>query len=129
MKHQLRDASRYTLCVWLLCLALCAPGFSSAASATSFPQDGSQKQTAPPASSSAVSSDAKKPSDTPPSEAADPRQTQILADTQKLLKLSQELKTEVAKSSKDTLSLTVVKKAEEIEKLAKTLKEEMGKAH
>lgn len=60
---------------------------------------------------------------------ADPRQAQIVADTQKLVKLSQELKAEVAKSNKDTLSLTVIKKAEEVEKLAKTLKEELNKAH
>lgn len=59
----------------------------------------------------------------------DPRQAQILADTQKLLKLSQELKAEVAKSNKDTLSLAVIKKAEEVEKLAKTLKEELSKSH
>ena len=58
----------------------------------------------------------------------DPHQAQIIADTQKLLKLSQELKAEVAKSNKDTLSLTVIKKAEEVEKLAKTLKEELSKS-
>jgi hypothetical protein len=39
--------------------------------------------------------------------------------------LSQELKAEVAKSNKDTLSLAVVKKAAEVEKLAKSLKERM----
>ena len=59
----------------------------------------------------------------------DPHQAQIIADTQKLLKLSQELKAEVAKSNKDTLSLTVIKKAEEVEKLAKTLKDELNKSH
>ena len=46
-------------------------------------------------------------------------------DTDKLLKLSTELKAYVDKSSKDTLSLDVVKKAEEIEKLAKSVKEKM----
>jgi hypothetical protein len=53
------------------------------------------------------------------------RQAQLVADTNKLLELSQELKAEVAKSSKDTLSLAVVKKAAEVEKLAKSLKERM----
>jgi hypothetical protein len=57
----------------------------------------------------------------------DARQAQINADTQKLVKLSQELKTEVDKSNKDTLSLAVIKKAEEVEKLAKSLKEEISK--
>jgi hypothetical protein len=57
----------------------------------------------------------------------DPRQAQLMADTQKLLKLSQELKAEVAKTNKDTLSIAVIKKAEEVEKLAKSIKEEIGK--
>ena len=53
------------------------------------------------------------------------RQAQLVADTNKLLELSQELKAEVAKSKKDTLSVAVIKKAEEVEKLAKSLKERM----
>ena len=87
----------------------------------------------PPATQSSPSSDAKKADDAAPAPAkpavTDPHQAQILADTQKLLKLSQELKAEVAKSNKDTLSLSVIKKAEEVEKLAKTLKEELSKSH
>jgi len=78
-------------------------------------------------------SDTKKAPDAPasptPPAVTDPRQAQIIADTQKLVKLSEELKAEVAKSTKDTLSLTVIKKAEEVEKQAKTLKEELNKAH
>jgi hypothetical protein len=58
----------------------------------------------------------------------DPRQAQLLADTQKLYQLTQELKAEVAKSNKDTLSIAVIKKAEEVEKLAKSLKERMKAA-
>jgi type VI protein secretion system component VasF len=50
------------------------------------------------------------------------RQQQIQADAAKLLQLSQELKAEVDKSNKNELSLSVVKKAEEIEKLAKAVK-------
>ncbi len=53
------------------------------------------------------------------------RQQQIVKDTDKLLALATELKAEVDKSSKDTLSVSVVKKAEEIEKLAKMVKEKM----
>jgi len=59
--------------------------------------------------------------------AADPAQAQLLADSEKLVKLSQELKTEVGKSTKDTLSVTVIKKAEEVEALAKSLRERMNK--
>jgi hypothetical protein len=88
---------------------------------------------APPSPAASIQSDAKKPPETPaPATQAvvvtDPRQAQIIADSQKLLKLSQELKAEVAKSNKDTLSVTVIKKAEEVEKLAKTLKDEMNKS-
>ena len=53
------------------------------------------------------------------------RQAQIVADTDKLYQLAQELQAEVAKSGKNTLSLAVVKKAAEVEKLAKSLKERM----
>ncbi|MGC1298226.1 MAG: hypothetical protein WA869_24630 [Alloacidobacterium sp.] len=55
------------------------------------------------------------------------RQAQFVADSQKLYQLAQELKAEVAKSDKNTLSIAVTKKAEEIEKLAKSLKERMRK--
>jgi hypothetical protein len=57
----------------------------------------------------------------------DPQQAQILADAQRLRKLSEELKAEIAKSNKETLSLSVIKKAQEVEKLAKSVKEEMTK--
>lgn len=53
------------------------------------------------------------------------RQQDIVNDTAKLLTLAQQLKAEVDKSSKDQLSISVVKKAEEIEKLAKSVKEKM----
>jgi hypothetical protein len=60
---------------------------------------------------------------------AEQRQAQIEADTAKLYQLTQELKAEVAKSNKDTLSVEVIKKADEIEKLARSLKERMRTAH
>ncbi len=46
-------------------------------------------------------------------------------DTDKLLKLANELKENVDKASKDTLSLEVIRKTEEIEKLAKQVREKM----
>jgi hypothetical protein len=54
------------------------------------------------------------------------RQAQIEADTKKLYQLSAELRAEVAKTYKESLSLTVLKKAQEIEKLARSLKEEIN---
>lgn len=53
------------------------------------------------------------------------RQKQLVADTQRLLSLANELKSDVDKSTKDTLSLDVIRKADEIEKLAHTVKEKM----
>jgi hypothetical protein len=53
------------------------------------------------------------------------RQKQLERDTDKLLELAKELKEEVNKSNKDTLSVDVVKKAAEIEKLAKSVKDRM----
>ena len=53
------------------------------------------------------------------------RQKQLVLDTQKLLTLANELKVEVDKSNKNTLSLDVIRKADEIERLAHTVKEKM----
>lgn len=53
------------------------------------------------------------------------RQKKIQADTERLLQLARELNDDVSHSSKNTLSVDVVKDAEEIEKLAKTIKEKM----
>lgn len=53
------------------------------------------------------------------------RQVQLQRDTDNLLKLANELKQSVDKSNENTLSLDVVKKAEEIEKLAHSVKEKM----
>jgi len=50
------------------------------------------------------------------------RQAEIEADTKKLYQLSAELRAEVARTYKESLSLTVLKKAEDIERLAKSLK-------
>ena len=50
------------------------------------------------------------------------RQEKIKADTKKLYQLSAELRAEVAKTYKESLSLSVLRKAEEIEKLARGLK-------
>jgi len=46
-------------------------------------------------------------------------------DTARLLQLSNELKQYVDKASENTLSLDVIRKAEEVEKLAKRVKEKM----
>ncbi|HEX4577743.1 MAG TPA: hypothetical protein VH117_10355 [Edaphobacter sp.] len=53
------------------------------------------------------------------------RQKRLVADTDKLLVLATDLKAQVDKSTKDTLSVDVIKKADEIEKLAHSVKERM----
>ena len=53
------------------------------------------------------------------------RQALLKADTDKLLKLAVELKDDVDKSNENVLSLDVLKKAEEIEKLAHSVKDQM----
>jgi len=57
--------------------------------------------------------------------AAKDRVAALKKDTDKLLKLSVELKQSVDQSDENVLSLDVIKKAEEIEKLARSVKEKM----
>jgi hypothetical protein len=50
------------------------------------------------------------------------KQKKIAEDTAKLLQMANDLKAEVDKTSKDQMSLEVIRKADEIEKLAHDLK-------
>ena len=51
------------------------------------------------------------------------RQQKLIADTNKLLALATQLHDDVSKTDKNILSLDVVRRAEEIEKLARSVKE------
>ncbi len=53
------------------------------------------------------------------------RKKQLTYDSAHLLKLANELKAEVDKTDKDTLSISVIRKADEIERLAHIVKEKM----
>lgn len=53
------------------------------------------------------------------------RQQEIRRDSEKLLELAAELKQYVDKTNENIISLDVIKKAEQIEKLAKTVREKM----
>jgi hypothetical protein len=57
--------------------------------------------------------------------AAKERVAALKNDTDKLLRLSVELKQSVDKSDENVLSVDVIKKAEEIEKLARSVKDRM----
>ena len=54
------------------------------------------------------------------------RKKQLENDTKKLLELAISLKTEVDKTNKDTLSISVIRKAEAIEKLAHDVRKKMN---
>ena len=98
----------------------------------SLPASSFAQETATPAPPQAQVVDTAKPAPVPSTEAktetASPaneeelRQAQIQEDTKKLFQLSAELRAEVGKTYKDSLSLTVLKKAEDLEKLARSLK-------
>jgi HAMP domain-containing protein len=59
----------------------------------------------------------------PPS--TDPAQRRMEKDTADLLRLVRELKAEVNKAGSNTLSVAAVQKADEIQRLVKSLKEQM----
>lgn len=113
---------RWTLLPALL-TALAVPMYSQSATANSAPIPPQPK----------VSESTQEPIQPPP--AADPearpatpaspeeiRQAQIEEYTKKLYQLSAELRAEVFRTYKDSLSLSALKKAEEVEKLARSLK-------
>ncbi len=56
---------------------------------------------------------------------ASARQAALVADAERLHRLADELRAEVAKTNGDTLSLSVLKKAQEVEALAHSLKERL----
>jgi hypothetical protein len=84
-----------------------------------------QGQVASDTAKPVAADDAAKPTDPKPADPALQRKKQLEDDTAKLLVLANELKAEMDKSTKDTLSLSVMKKADEIEKLARKVREEM----
>jgi hypothetical protein len=57
--------------------------------------------------------------------ANDDRHKRLVADVDRLISLSNELKTDVDKTNKDELSLDVIRKAQEIEKLAHDVQSRM----
>jgi hypothetical protein len=63
--------------------------------------------------------------DKPGNAAITDRKKQIADESAELLNMALALKAEVDKTTKDTLSLNVIKKADQIEKLAKSVKDKM----
>jgi hypothetical protein len=87
-------------------------------------QTASDAQAAPnPAAQPVV--DAAKPQPGQNAALADDRKKQITSDSSQLLTMAIALKAEVDKTNKDTLSLNVIRKADQIEKLAHSVKEKI----
>ena len=102
----------------LACLAVFAFGSISLAAAQQPPQgSAAQPPVAQPPATAAATADTSKPTT--------PQQKQLADDTAKLLTLANELKAELDKSNKDTLSLSVIRKADQVEKLAHKVRDEM----
>jgi hypothetical protein len=107
-----------TMMVGWLALGIVAYGHAQQSGSGS----ATQKQTPPNTSQKGTGTPPAQPA-TQPLSPAERKRAELLADTEKLYQLTQELKAEVAKSNKDTLSVSVVKKAQEVERLAKSIKE------
>jgi hypothetical protein len=79
----------------------------------------------PPATQTPAATEPPAAADTSKATSQTPQQKQLAEDTAQLLALANELKAELDKSSKDTLSLSVIKKADQVEKLAHKVRDEM----
>ena len=122
------DAVRFTLTIrtLCLCLAICLPLAISGAKvgqgirppAVPAAADPSSPPTEPDGSERRMARNMAKKANLE-------RQAQLKTDTDKLFRLSQELKEYVDKSNENVLSLSVLRKAEEIEKLAHSVKDKM----
>ena len=109
---------RFTFFVWILFLCLFSlPGFAQRTTAPSARDIATPTPEEDEARARLSAEMAKK--------ATKERVAALRHDTDKLLRLSVELKEFVDKSDENVLSLDVIKKAEEIEKLAKSVKEKM----
>jgi TolA-binding protein len=106
------------LCLILLLVLVLLPGFGRTAAAQIPSQHPDVTPTDEDEARARLTHDMEK-------RAAKERVAALKSDTDKLLKLSIELKSYVDKSNEHVLSVDVVKKAEEIEKLAKSVKDKM----
>jgi len=106
------------------------------AGAQQTPQDGQQQPTGsanepgagPPANASPPAVPSSQSEAPKPGAVNAERRKQIADESAVLLKLATDLKAEVDKTTKDTLSLYVIRKADQIEKLAHDVKEQMKPA-
>jgi hypothetical protein len=87
-----------------------------------------QGQSVPPASPSLSQRPSGQNADAPGANAKaplDPKKAQLKADSEALAKAAAELKVLLAKTNENAMSLEVIKKAEEVQRLAKQVQKEM----
>lgn len=84
-----------------------------------------QTEPALPAEPSPLAAAAVEPSLRPAAPAGSGVQNELQKDTAALLQLAQDLKTEIEKAGNNTLSLVAIRKAEEIQKLSRNLRERL----
>jgi hypothetical protein len=90
-----------------------------------YPRDGQAGQQAPQATGAANAADQDHQAEEKANPQLSEKQRRLVEQTDKLVQLATDLKTQVDKSTKDTLSIQVIKKADEIEKLAHSMKDQM----
>lgn len=95
-------------------LVICGPAFAATPPPTAAPQVETRQDPAQKEMQERMAREANKK-----------RQQDIREETDKLFQLATELKAAVDKSNENLLSLDVVRKADEVEKLAKKVKEKM----
>lgn len=127
-KVRLMRARALWVCVLAGLLALAAASRPGARTvfAQSTGQPGGVPQTAAPPAADNAASGTNVPAAAPDQAAkrevddasADPRKKRIADDTASLMKLANALKAEMDKTTPDTMSVSVIRQAEEIEKLA-----------
>lgn len=103
----------------LLCGMAAAQNPSAASQAPAAPAAAAAQDThATPATPAAAAP-------TPSAANANPQSQLILANADKLVELAQQLKTEVDKTNQFTLSINTLRRAEDVEKLAKDLQKQL----
>ena len=113
---------------WLAGLVWLAAGAGFAAAPACVAQESKPPDTPAATSAQAPETEARPAKDSKQQKAAaaeSERRKLITDQSAQLLEMVLALKAEVDKTTKDTLSLNVIKKADEIEKLAKQVKEKM----
>lgn len=109
---------------WCTALLLAACGMAAAAQTTPAPTQAPAAQPQASAARPATSEASDAPA---PAASLTPQQQRLLDEADQMVALAQQLRTEVDKTTQYTLSLKTLKRADDIEKLAKTFQKQIGR--